>query len=268
MAARDSFDIFRTVVSTKFSDAISESPRLSMLFHNDCLYLSNRALVIGFKYREKLVEPYSSLTLFVDMVPLLRDAAERTYCNQLRIARERIHEDLDQLPCLSDLNDSDAYSQMDNVIKNCVRKINHFVRDLGNVLPFPLHVQTTAHLLDTALLRLLKAVLQMNVIPSGLKWTLTELLEELKDSIAIERVADANDDSESITLYDSSQYLRKTELLIMFVKAGKDDLMREENKKEFQKFFVESELVKLIHSCYCDSPELRKELIDIFTSTS
>eukprot|EP01138_Halocafeteria_seosinensis_P014455 gb/GECG01014757.1/.p1 GENE.gb/GECG01014757.1/~~gb/GECG01014757.1/.p1 ORF type:complete len:826 (+),score=83.37 gb/GECG01014757.1/:1-2478(+) len=268
-AARDCFDMFRAVVSAKFADAISQSPRLSMLFHNDCLYLSNQTLAIGFEYRKKLPDPYCRLVVFVDMVPLLRDIAERTYCNQLRVARERIHEALDKLPTLSDLNDSDLYSETESVLTSCLRRINDFVRNLGNVLPYELHVQTTAHLLDTALFRLLKAVIQMEIIPPPLKWSLTELLDKLKSGVRLERQAEKSQESAAeVTLYSASQYLRKAELLIFFLKVGKDDLIREENQGELKKYFDESELVKLIRSCYCDSPRVQRELIDVFTSGS
>ena len=51
--ARDALDMFRAVVPCRFSDSLAAVPRLAMLLHNDCMYISHHLMTIGHQYRHK-----------------------------------------------------------------------------------------------------------------------------------------------------------------------------------------------------------------------
>lgn len=53
--ARDALDMFRAVVPCRFSDSLAAVPRLAMLLHNDCMYISHHLMTIGHQYRHKCV---------------------------------------------------------------------------------------------------------------------------------------------------------------------------------------------------------------------
>lgn len=78
--ARDMLDMFRAIIPIKYGHEISQMPRTAAILHNDCVYLAHHCLTLGLEYRDKFGKEtlLGQMCIFVDMVPLFRDLAERS----------------------------------------------------------------------------------------------------------------------------------------------------------------------------------------------
>eukprot|EP00510_Aplanochytrium_minuta_P004871 CAMPEP_0184025724 /NCGR_PEP_ID=MMETSP0954-20121128/13007_1 /TAXON_ID=627963 /ORGANISM="Aplanochytrium sp, Strain PBS07" /LENGTH=570 /DNA_ID=CAMNT_0026309615 /DNA_START=1092 /DNA_END=2804 /DNA_ORIENTATION=+ len=89
---RDIFELFRSIVPAIHKQNMDNSPRVAMLFHNDCLYLSHHALVLAHMYRHDMPLEIREGVVTVDQVPLLRELGDRMFEEQIRKHKEQIME--------------------------------------------------------------------------------------------------------------------------------------------------------------------------------
>jgi centromere/kinetochore protein ZW10 len=103
--AREILDLFRAIIPVKLGHEISNVPRTAAIFHNDTVYLAYHCLTLGLEYKEKFPELNKGdnddlrgsallrqTCMFVDMVPLFRDLADRSLGDMLELqARQFSH---------------------------------------------------------------------------------------------------------------------------------------------------------------------------------
>lgn len=85
--AREILDLFRAIIPVVHGHEVANVPRTAAVLHNDCVYLSHHCLTLGLEYRGKFPEVAADdlqgkllrqTCMFVDMVPLFRDLADRS----------------------------------------------------------------------------------------------------------------------------------------------------------------------------------------------
>jgi len=96
--AREVLDQFRAIIPVTHGHEIANVPRTAAVHHNDCVFIAYHCLSLGLEFREKFsfVDDGDSRAnllrqtcIFVDMVPLFRDLAERSMGDMLdRQARQ------------------------------------------------------------------------------------------------------------------------------------------------------------------------------------
>lgn len=100
-SAREMLDLFRAIIPTSKGYEIKHVPRTAAVFHNDCVFLAHHCLTLGPEYKDK----YPTVSdddvkgsflrkhcLFVDMVPLFRDLAERSLGEMLHLQASQLAE--------------------------------------------------------------------------------------------------------------------------------------------------------------------------------
>lgn len=105
-SAREVLDLFRAIVPVKYGYEIKHVPRTAAIFHNDCVYLAHHCLTLGLEYKEKFAsstndadgsdDPRGNLVrqtcMFVDMVPLFRNLADKSMGDMLDLQAKQIVE--------------------------------------------------------------------------------------------------------------------------------------------------------------------------------
>jgi centromere/kinetochore protein ZW10 len=104
-ASRETLDLFRAIIPTAHGYIIKNLPRTAAVFHNDCVFLAHHCLTLGLEYREKFPPVdegnlqgtlLRQTCMFVDMVPLFRDLAERSLGDMLELQANQIVETVGQ----------------------------------------------------------------------------------------------------------------------------------------------------------------------------
>lgn len=67
------------------TEKFEQIPQLSIIFHNDCMYIAHVLLLMGTKHRGRLGELLGGGTAFsfADMVPEFRELARTIFSSQL-----------------------------------------------------------------------------------------------------------------------------------------------------------------------------------------
>jgi Centromere/kinetochore Zw10 len=90
--AREVLDMFRAIIPITYGNEVVNIPRTAALLHNDCVYLAHHCLTLGLEYKNKFSTPTLDDTkgkllrqtcMFIDMVPLFRDMADRSLGDML-----------------------------------------------------------------------------------------------------------------------------------------------------------------------------------------
>ena len=85
--AREVLDLFRAIIPVTHGHEVAHVPRTAAVLHNDCVFFAHHCLTLGLEYKDKFPEvPVEDARgkllrhtcMFVDMVPLFRDLADRS----------------------------------------------------------------------------------------------------------------------------------------------------------------------------------------------
>mgnify|MGYP006300592767 CR=1 FL=1 len=99
--ARETLDLFRAIIPATQGYEIKNVPRTAAIFHNDCVFLAHHCLTLGLEYKDKYPPTTEAdaggkllrqTCMFVDMVPLFRDLAERSLGDMLELQASQIAE--------------------------------------------------------------------------------------------------------------------------------------------------------------------------------
>ena len=97
--ARESLNLFRAIIPAKYGREVAQVPRTAAVLHNDCVYLAHHCLTLGLEYKEKFPETdqargklLKQTCIFVDMVPLFRELADRAMGDMLEMQKNQLAE--------------------------------------------------------------------------------------------------------------------------------------------------------------------------------
>jgi hypothetical protein len=95
-SAKDALALFASVIPLRCGPSFSTSPRLAMLFHNDCLFLAHHCILLSWRHSGMLLplEAPSAVSTaepapvsFADLLPMLRSMAQRALVGQVCVPR-------------------------------------------------------------------------------------------------------------------------------------------------------------------------------------
>jgi Centromere/kinetochore Zw10 len=100
--SREILDLFRAIIPVSFLHEISNVPRTAAILHNDCVFLAHNCLTLGLEYKEKFPTISSpddirgfalrQACMFVDMVPIFRELADKAMGDMLEKQHGQIHD--------------------------------------------------------------------------------------------------------------------------------------------------------------------------------
>jgi centromere/kinetochore protein ZW10 len=99
--SREILDLFRAIIPVRYGNEAANVPRTAAVLHNDCVFLSYHCHTLGCEYKEKFppAKPEDAAgnllhqtLMFVDMVPLFRELAERSMGDMLDLQAKQIVE--------------------------------------------------------------------------------------------------------------------------------------------------------------------------------
>jgi centromere/kinetochore protein ZW10 len=99
--ARELLDLFRAIIPVTHGHEIANVPRTAAVLHNDCVFFAHHCLSLGLEYKERFPPPepddsrgnlLRQTCMFVDMVPLFRDLADRSLGDMLDLQKQQIVE--------------------------------------------------------------------------------------------------------------------------------------------------------------------------------
>jgi len=100
-SARETLDLFRAIIPVTHGNEIKNVPRTAAVFHNDGVFFAHHCLTLGLEYKEKFPPPEPAdargnllrqYCIFVDMVPLFRELADRSMRDMLQLQANQIAE--------------------------------------------------------------------------------------------------------------------------------------------------------------------------------
>ena len=90
--AREILGLFRAIIPASHGSEVAHVPRTAAVLHNDCVFLAHNCLTLGLEYKDKFPTPneedargklLKQTCMFVDMVPLFREMADRSMGDML-----------------------------------------------------------------------------------------------------------------------------------------------------------------------------------------
>jgi centromere/kinetochore protein ZW10 len=97
--AREILSLFRAIIPASHGSEVAHVPRTAAVLHNDCVYLAHNCLTLGLEYKEQFPEAKDArgklleqTCIFVDMVPLFRELADRAMGDMLDMQKHQIAE--------------------------------------------------------------------------------------------------------------------------------------------------------------------------------
>ena len=186
-SAREVLDLFRAMVPVLYGYEIQNVPRTAAVFHNDCVYLAHHCLTLGLEFRHRLEalhnpkHPSSSsaspgrrashdsldllqrTALFVDMVPLFRDMADKSLGNVLdKHAKELVDVVGRRIPLLGESLRSDEFlvewSDAEEAVEAGLHHLQRLFQAWKSVLSQEILVRSLWYLADVILTLLLDQI--------------------------------------------------------------------------------------------------------------
>lgn len=94
-AARDALLLCEAIIPIKLERRLDSVNQVAVLMYNDCLYLSQEILGLGFEYRPNLRSFMKEHAMFVDMAPRLQLVAEEILQKHIRVIASNLKEAVD-----------------------------------------------------------------------------------------------------------------------------------------------------------------------------
>ncbi|TPX54936.1 hypothetical protein PhCBS80983_g05687 [Powellomyces hirtus] len=154
--ARDIFDSYRAVMPVHHGDALENIPARTMLFYNDCEYISFHLLLLGYRYSKNQPYPLNEMGTFLDMVPSFRKMGEGYFRNQMRKQRDKLLAMIAEAEGFHNLVDDVRCEAVEKAIKSTLYHLNGLAKAWRPILPTELYLKSIGMLLDVILQAVLK----------------------------------------------------------------------------------------------------------------
>ncbi|ETV64878.1 hypothetical protein, variant 1 [Aphanomyces astaci] len=111
--ARDAVSLFRMGMASLVKEALEHDPRVVMLVHNDCLFLTHHMLPAVYR-RKAGLPPGVSL---IDLVPPLREFGEHVVMHFAKTHTHKMLQSLETSPPWTDVHEDGAFNQAETCLK-------------------------------------------------------------------------------------------------------------------------------------------------------
>ncbi|KAI8824780.1 Centromere/kinetochore Zw10-domain-containing protein [Fimicolochytrium jonesii] len=160
--ARDIFDAYRAILPVHHADSLENDPGRTMLFHNDCEYISFHLLILGYRYHKNLPYPLTEMGTFVDLVPSFRKMGEGYFRNQMRKQRDILLAKVADAQGFHNLGDDERCETVEEAIKATLYHLQTLSKAWKPIMASRLYFQSIGLLLNVLLHGLLKELAKLS----------------------------------------------------------------------------------------------------------
>ncbi|CAK4609164.1 unnamed protein product [Aphanomyces euteiches] len=164
--ARDSLFLFRMGMPSMYKEALLQDPRVVMLLHNDCMYLTQNMLTCVYPLKAALPQGSS----MIDMVPEMRELGEFSLMHFAKTHTEKMIQSLQTCPTWSQVHEDAAFNQVETCIKVILfqfqRMLQHW-KD-GGLAP-SVYATLLSRMLQPLVVQMIESLLKLSSSPQPIK---------------------------------------------------------------------------------------------------
>jgi len=272
--AREVLDLFRAMVPVSYGYEIQNVPRTAAAFHNDCVFIAHNCLTLGLEYRDGFAAAAAGTSdqrlgdndvrgnvlrqtcMFVDMVPLFRNLADKSMGDMLELQAKQIVEIVgERIPLLGAALRSDEilaeWSEAETALTAGIYHLRHLFQAWKPVLSHDILTRSMWYLSDVVFTLFLDQVISAKDISADACTFVGTLFRkasyEIKELVGVE-------DTSGSRVYDRFDAVgRFMDMSLADIQVGlADGVFRS---------VTGPELTRLIIATFDDSPK-RRNLLD------
>lgn len=183
--AKSIFEMYMAVVPNVHEKLLNSIPQQVALFHNNCMYLAHRLVVLGFEVQASLqtITKEEFPITFVDMVQSLRHLGAVTFLKHMQHQRKQIL-DIVKESGLATLGENPELSpDTERTIRQCLRQLELLQTVWENVLPKDVYSKCVGVLANAFLEELVVRVSSVEDIPANTAVQLTSIFKMVQERI-------------------------------------------------------------------------------------
>ena len=164
-SARSMVDLFCAVLPSYHRSTIAGIPRVAAVQHNNCMFLAHHLITLGHQFHSHLPPPLnSSVTTFIDQVPIVRQLGEDCFLAEMRKQRDCILECLKMFGGLDGVA-IDAKSQLVRKgVQESLLHIKNLSKVYAEVLPVEIHHKAIGALMNVLVSEMIRGVVDLEDI--------------------------------------------------------------------------------------------------------
>ena len=260
--AREVLELFRAIIPVTHGHEIAHVPRTAAILHNDCVFIAHNCLSLGLEYRERFSAdaetPQGSLLqqtcVFVDMVPLFRDLAERSMGEMLDLQAKQIAELVGTpIAMLGESLRSDdivsEWSDAEAAVAAGLYHLGHLNKAWRPVLSYDVLTRSIGYLSDVLFSVLLDHIMKASDISTSACQFVNAQFEKVVKEVNIMTEGDKA----------GSQLIDRFSAIGRFMDMSLADIETNLSEGVFRTISA-PELSKLVLACFNDSPNRQKLL--------
>jgi centromere/kinetochore protein ZW10 len=264
--AREVLELFRAIIPVTHGHEIAHVPRTAAILHNDCVFIAHNCLSLGLEYRERYTDddknPQGSLLqqtcIFVDMVPLFRDLAERSMGEMLDVQAKQIVELVGKpIAMLGESLRSDEivseWSEAEAAVAAGLYHLGHLNKAWRPVLSYEVLTRSIGYLSDVLFSLLLDQIMKASDISTPACQFVNAQFEKVVNEVDIMTEGDKT----------GSQLMDRFVAIGRFMDMSLADIETNLSEGLFRSISA-PELSKLVMACFNDSPN-RKKLLKLLS---
>lgn len=179
--AREMLDLFRAIIPVKHGQEIASVPRTAAVLHNDCVFFSHHCLTLGLEYKDRFPEALPDdargrllrqTCIFVDMVPLFRDLADRSLGDMLDAQAKQLVELVgERIPLMGEALGSNEilaeWSDAETALSAGLYHLRHLSQAWKPILSYDILNRSMCYLVDVMFTLFLDQVFKASDISSS-----------------------------------------------------------------------------------------------------
>ncbi|KAJ3034442.1 Centromere/kinetochore protein zw10 [Rhizophlyctis rosea] len=177
---RDILDLFRAVMPIHNTQKFDLIPQMAIIFHNDCMYIAHRLLVLKMEQgakMEEVLKPDVRLS-FADLVGLFRVLGEGVFNAQLNKQKINLKECVENADGF-DVQEQKRFDVVERAVKQIMHQLDLLVKIWKPVLPTHVYFRAIGLLINDILLTIINEVERLVDIAADESKRLNELLTRL-----------------------------------------------------------------------------------------
>lgn len=277
-AARELLDLFRAIIPAAHGKEIASIPRTAAVFHNDCVYFTNKLLTLGVEYRDKFPQDENGndsalkvICTFLDAVPTFRELADKSMNEMIDFQKAQLSELISpRIKYIKEALGSNEgvieWTEAETALTSGIYHCRHLSRVWKTVLSHDVYGRTIGSLVDTLYKLYLDQIIGAKEISEQATHFVSALFRDALKSTS-EFFGSPKDVVEATK--EASRYCslhHKFTAIGKFMDMTLTDITMGLSDGTFQSV-SSSELTALVLAAYTDSPR-RRSLIQLLRAES
>ena len=195
--AREILGLFRAIIPASHGSEVAHVPRTAAVLHNDCVFLAHHCLTLGLEYKDKFPAPseedargklLKQTCMFVDMVPLFREMADRSMGDMLDLQKHQIADIVGtRITLLGKALNSDEslheWSEAETALAAGIYHLRHLCQAWKPILSHSVFVRSIGYLADAIFILYLNQVTNATAISASACHFCSTLFSKATDEI-------------------------------------------------------------------------------------